>query len=704
MAKADPLHFHVDPHIVEDLGVNLYTTLPRVLIEFLANAYDADSPDVSITADFTKILRARNVIRAEHKLELQKAQTPAEKAAVAPLERKTLPPENVIIVQDSGHGMSMEDLQLKYLIIGRRRRDDESSSRTPKGRLVMGRKGLGKLAAFGVAHQVQIVSKRAGESAASKITLDYDVLRKVHHAEDVTVEAEIVEDGGGLGKCGTRITLSRLVFESVSNEETTIKSVIGSAFSLIESEDFVVNLNSKRIEPAQRKFVYAYPEPTIDENALIDYVLKTEDEDELKFQYRIRFTGPGQQLDSHERGVRVYAHSRIASMPDLFGIRTGIHGYQNTHYLDGKVVADFIDDKPIDYISTDRQTLRWETPLLAPLRSFLKDEMEKAIKGYQSVKDVKSETDVKADTFTQTTIEKSTLPKHRKRAAYRIAAAIAASKGDSTADPFYKRVLPILVNGLSQGDILATIAQVAEEGKHDIHRLMTVLTRLTAQEFDEFSTIVHGRIQGISALESFYRNVDFKAGKNEADLHDLFKKNPWLIDPTFTQFLTSNTTEADLNVRLVKELEIDDHPPAKYDKNSADETDPLKSNKRPDLVFLISSTALGRVVIVELKAPNTPLHLDHLNQLKGYIRRAEAWLKKQGGAKKEHRVEGLLIGSMGEADTRADKQLALDDEIQKYENNAAWKVYDIGVVLERTKQAHQEILDVYQRAAKGSDK
>lgn len=39
----NPLMFKVAPHIVEDLGLNLYTTLPRVLVEFIANAYDADS-------------------------------------------------------------------------------------------------------------------------------------------------------------------------------------------------------------------------------------------------------------------------------------------------------------------------------------------------------------------------------------------------------------------------------------------------------------------------------------------------------------------------------------------------------------------------------------------------------------------------------------------------------------------------------------
>ena len=52
------LYFSVAPHIVEDLGINLYTTLPRVLVEFVANAHDADSPDVDVKIDFDAIRTA----------------------------------------------------------------------------------------------------------------------------------------------------------------------------------------------------------------------------------------------------------------------------------------------------------------------------------------------------------------------------------------------------------------------------------------------------------------------------------------------------------------------------------------------------------------------------------------------------------------------------------------------------------------------
>ena len=56
----EKLCFRVAPHIVEDLGLNLYTTLSRVLVEFAANAHDADAPSVEFTIPFETITEARN--------------------------------------------------------------------------------------------------------------------------------------------------------------------------------------------------------------------------------------------------------------------------------------------------------------------------------------------------------------------------------------------------------------------------------------------------------------------------------------------------------------------------------------------------------------------------------------------------------------------------------------------------------------------
>jgi len=41
--SAEPLKFKCSATLLQDLGLNLYTSLGKVLVEFVANAYDADS-------------------------------------------------------------------------------------------------------------------------------------------------------------------------------------------------------------------------------------------------------------------------------------------------------------------------------------------------------------------------------------------------------------------------------------------------------------------------------------------------------------------------------------------------------------------------------------------------------------------------------------------------------------------------------------
>jgi len=46
----ETLPFMVAPAFLEDLGVNLYTSLDKVLVEFVANAHDADAEFAKITS------------------------------------------------------------------------------------------------------------------------------------------------------------------------------------------------------------------------------------------------------------------------------------------------------------------------------------------------------------------------------------------------------------------------------------------------------------------------------------------------------------------------------------------------------------------------------------------------------------------------------------------------------------------------------
>ena len=88
----------------------------------------------------------------------------------------------------------------------------------------------------------------------------------------------------------------------------------------------------------------------------------------------------------------------------------------------------------------------------------------------------------------------------------------------------------------------------------------------------------HGRLsalngvvhQGsIEALKRIVNAVDFKERKNEKALHKLFKACPWLINPTYFEFLTSDKSEKTMFSQLEKELKIDAHVAVTYDPSAS---------------------------------------------------------------------------------------------------------------------------------------
>ena len=199
---------------------------------------------------------------------------------------------------------------------------------------------------------------------------------------------------------------------------------------------------------------------------------------------------------------------------------------------------------------------------------------------------------------------------------------------DSKDDGYQTQFVEVL-EALGRGDLLRTLAKLASEDNPRFDRVVAEVTRLTHEQLDGFYKYAKGRMDGIEALKRIVKAVDFKATKNEKALHKLLKNCPWLINPTYFEFLTSDKTERTMFSLLEKELKVDAHVAATYDPSVSDEVKPGGKNERPDLVFLLGNDALNRLVIVELKAPNTPCMGNHYRQLQGYVRRAEKWLKQR---------------------------------------------------------------------------
>ncbi len=675
------LPFKFAPHIVEDLGLNLYTDLPRVLVEFVANAYDADSPRVKVIIDKDAIDKARAVVKQEHKLETVKD----EVAQIGPLETRELPDSHTIEIIDTGHGMSKDDIAQKFLVAGRRRRKEEpeSNGRTPNGRLLMGRKGLGKLAGFGVAKRVEITSKKPDEKHATMVILDFDELTKDKAINEVDVPVIKIDDGGGLGTQGTRVVLSRLLYEPVKSRPSTILKALSEHFSLVcgPSGSFHIHIGTDEVPPAAADHAYAWPEPDKPIEDLIQHSLTLEDGKAISFSYRLRFTKEGNALPATRRGVRVYAHNRLASAPSLLNADTNMHGFRMTDYMDGVVVADFIDDDDnIDYIATDRQSLRWSSPLLAPLHKFLSDEIKIACAKYQKKRENAAPNIVRADLFSTKTIEEMNFSKRDKRMAERFAVILKGACKRGIKDPEYKNKLPIFLKGIGHGNIMTAIASLADSSNPDIHRVAAEVAKLTKEEFDDFISYAKGRINAITAFEKVVKGSDFAKPENEKLIQGMFENSPWMIDPSFSQFMTADQKQSEVFDLLAKQLKIGNHATPKS----------INSDERSDLVFLTGSQQLKMLIIVELKSANLPLNSDHLDQLMSYMQDAKEWLEENNFTGMT--IRGQLIGTTAVPANKAKKVKALRMRISEQGAESKWQVRSFLKVLDDTRNAHQELI------------
>lgn len=174
-----PLELRFAGQLVEQLGAQLYPRVTASVAELISNGWDADAKHVWITI---------------------------------PFDRKW-DESAVIEVLDDGHGMTYEQAQERYLIVGRnRRRWDGATSEA--GRALHGRKGIGKLAAFGTAGHLELVTVRDGETTA--FVIDYEKLRRLapttpYTAERIDNPDPLIDPVKGEPlEHGTRVRLSRL--------------------------------------------------------------------------------------------------------------------------------------------------------------------------------------------------------------------------------------------------------------------------------------------------------------------------------------------------------------------------------------------------------------------------------------------------------------------------------------------------------------
>ena len=324
-AKAQPedtrpsiVKMQIHTGMLESLGINMYTSIGKSLVEFIANGFDAEAETVNVSIPFDEIEKARADLREQAKKEAKAGERDEFKTIYEPL------PEAIeITVEDDGHGMTVQELEDKFLIVNRNRRKTEGDKSENGLRTVMGRKGLGKLAGFGVAEQVIVRTKRKNEDYATTITMDFNEIKQCETAGDVEFKTEY-EDGLDPKESGTKITLRKLRCDSLRHKEGSIETTLSKNF-YITGDDFKILLNGEEVKEPDVDYEFIYPpENERDANGFATADVKVHEGFDYPILYAVKFRARGDNSDGRERGhlpaylrgARVYCNQRLAAGPN----------------------------------------------------------------------------------------------------------------------------------------------------------------------------------------------------------------------------------------------------------------------------------------------------------------------------------------------------------------------------------------------------
>ena len=334
-----PFQLDFDVATIKHLGLQMYATLPPVIGELVANAWDANATEVRITMPET------------------------------PIDDRS-----EIVIEDNGIGMSDSDLREKYLIVGRDRRESEGTDETPapRRRRIMGRKGIGKFSAFGIARELEIESVSNG--AASRFAMDYD--KMLAEASRRHAEFPPLEPTGSVVQ-GTSITLRRISkYRTRRISLQLLRRGLARRFAVIGAQhEFQVTINGSPISVEERDLQRLLARDTNGNAYLWQF-----DGEEIAPETGWTVSGwigavdRTTDEDGADRGVSIMARGKLVQEPFLFNAVVGQQFALS--YLVGELHAEFVDAAE-DTVSTSRNVLVWDTEPNAKLMAWGQQQVKK---------------------------------------------------------------------------------------------------------------------------------------------------------------------------------------------------------------------------------------------------------------------------------------------------------------------------------------
>lgn len=561
------LEMKIHNNIVEHLGVKLYQNKPtNVIAEFVSNAWDADADNVFI------------------KLE-----------------------KSYIAISDDDKGMSFDTIANTYMVIGKSSRNiNDLKATTAKGRKISARKGLGKLAGFGIANKYNVVTK-VKENSTIKITwfiMDYeDIIKEgsdTTYKPNVLIENKNIDDINyeqykqydhdnfiydfivkNKESSGTLVLLENLKIRRALSLEQ-IKKSLGKRFVFLMSNQMKVFINNDQVtEEFLPQFYFRVPQ-----SGKITIRLSGGQE----VSYWIGFT-ENAMGDVDSNGIGIYAHEKLCvDRPFYFHLK----GQEIwTRYVYGVFEADWLDEiAEEDVIGTDRTTINWEREDTSELLDKGETILRKAIQDYRALREKKEETRLK-EAFRENNIKVTDLEQSSIIGLIK-SSTVKYDKKD------IKKTLGIMTKAWMREPVHKLIQDVWQKlGDRDIeleaiNEQIDLLIKYSVPESISLAVEIAQRLNAITRM----RDLVFHG--REVDMQKLIERFPWLLGKRYSNMTANKTIQTLLDKK------------DGYSSSSMDD----QLNKRPDFVFL--EDGKSEIVVIEIKNPKEQLNHKNLLQLASY--------------------------------------------------------------------------------------
>lgn len=548
---------------LEHLGINLYSNVPAVLSEIVANAWDADAETVTVTIDKAK---------------------------------------QTISIEDDGVGMDRDAVVDRFLMVGYRRRD-ELTSETPKGRKPMGRKGIGKLSIFSIAQIAEVYTKSGAEKTG--FSMDRDTIRKqiASKSNGCYRPTELSTWPPGLTK-GTKIVLSGLSKNLSGMTIEGLKRRIARRFSIIGPKYyFRVVVNGSEIGPEDRgyhnsiQYIWTYG----DQKEFVKLCKNLDRPAEARL--------PAIQTELADAGISLRGWIGTVSKPDQLKDEEGDNLNRLAVFMRGKmaqedilndfgqkeIYADYIigelnceeldEDSTGDIATSSRQALKQDDPRFQALRRIVRSELRHIANRWSDWRrddGAKIAASVPAVSKWLEGLEGET----KKKAERWIGRLNTIRSQDDTDKKELLKASILAFESYRRKQELDRLDKIKDES---LDQILAIFQDIDDLELSYYGQIVKLRVKVIETLQQKLAQDD-----KELVLRDYIFDHLWLLDPSWER--TKGTEHAETLVStFLKE-----------------NTESLKGDEKTARIDIGYRATGGKHVIIELKRASVSVPVDDL--------------------------------------------------------------------------------------------